>query len=192
MLKSLLALASLAATVTGHARVTNPPPRLPGSVAEVACGPAPYKQLAKDLANPIEGALAKISETPEYNATGCPLFKCRGLSLKDNMSLVQTYTAGDIVSFHVSIVAHHTGYANVSIIDLETNTEMERLYTWKVYANSTIPVSEWPLDEKDFNVTIPALGGKCASVGACAIQWFWYATENSQTYMNCVDFTSET
>ncbi|KAH7100467.1 hypothetical protein BKA62DRAFT_771492 [Auriculariales sp. MPI-PUGE-AT-0066] len=186
--KSVLALAALVVSVAAHARVTSPSPRAPGTTASSACGAAVYKVLNDDLTAPIQNAVAKIDSS--YNATTCPLFKCRGLSYADNKSLVQAYTVGQVVNFKVTIVAHHTGYANVSVIDLATNTALARLYTWSVYADSTIPPSAWPADEKDFNVTIPALSGKCATAGACAIQWFWYATENSQTYESCVDFTS--
>jgi len=41
----------------------------------------------------------------------------------------------------------------------------------------------------NFNVTIPStLGDKCGTAGKCAIQWYWYATKNKQTYESCVDF----
>lgn len=41
----------------------------------------------------------------------------------------------------------------------------------------------------DFTVTIPeGLESKCSKGGACAIQWYWYAEKNEQTYESCVDF----
>jgi hypothetical protein len=41
----------------------------------------------------------------------------------------------------------------------------------------------------DFSVTIPeGLDEKCSTGGACAIQWYWYAEKNKQTYESCVDF----
>ena len=41
----------------------------------------------------------------------------------------------------------------------------------------------------DFTVTIPeGLESKCSVGGACAIQWYWYAEKNLQTYESCVDF----
>lgn len=41
----------------------------------------------------------------------------------------------------------------------------------------------------DFNVTIPeSLASTCTEGGKCAIQWFWYAVGNTQTYESCVDF----
>jgi hypothetical protein len=41
----------------------------------------------------------------------------------------------------------------------------------------------------DFTVTIPNLGTQCATVGKCAIQWWWWGTQVKQTYESCVDFT---
>lgn len=41
----------------------------------------------------------------------------------------------------------------------------------------------------DFNVTVPStLGAACSTGGKCAIQWYWYAIKNEQTYESCVDF----
>lgn len=130
---------------------------------------------------------------------------------------MQTYAVGDIVSWAINLVAHHTGYANLSIIDTATNSAIESLYVWDVYANSSVGPSQWPADESGFSlfysqrrapfpdvqtvffcvlnrlsaafeVTIPDVASQCAEAGACAMQWYWYATENSQTYESCVDF----
>jgi hypothetical protein len=41
----------------------------------------------------------------------------------------------------------------------------------------------------NFNVTIPeSAASVCTEGGKCAIQWFWYAINNQQTYESCVDF----
>lgn len=48
-------------------------------------------------------------------------------------------------------------------------------------------ISDQPI--VDFTVTIPeGLESKCSVGGACAIQWYWYAEKNLQTYESCVDF----
>jgi hypothetical protein len=39
-----------------------------------------------------------------------------------------------------------------------------------------------------FSVTIPEDLEGCTEAGACAIQWYWYAYSNDQTYESCVDF----
>lgn len=65
---------------------------------------------------------------------------------------------------------------------------------WPVYANDSLGPSAWPKNESehcldtmidyietdllaseaDFEITIPDLGSQCSTVGACAIQWWWY------------------
>ena len=40
----------------------------------------------------------------------------------------------------------------------------------------------------EFSVTIPEDLEGCTTAGECTLQWFWYATENDQTYESCVDF----
>ena len=44
----------------------------------------------------------------------------------------------------------------------------------------------------DFNITIPdTLSSACDVAGKCAIQWYWWASKNKQTYESCVDFYLE-
>ncbi|KAI3609270.1 chitin binding [Moniliophthora roreri] len=170
-----------------HARVTTPTPRKYGSAAEKACGAAVYKVLTSDLTGPIENAQQKIDSA--YDAAACHLYFCRGAQYDDNTSNTRVYKAGTTVNMKVDLVAHHTGYANVSVVDLKAQKATSRLFTWPVYADETLGPSKWPKNETDFNITVPDMAGKCSQAGACAIQWFWYATSNSQTYESCVDFT---
>jgi hypothetical protein len=45
----------------------------------------------------------------------------------------------------------------------------------------------------DFSLTIPDdLPDDCAVAGNCVLQWYWYATQNKQTYISCVDFEIST
>jgi hypothetical protein len=46
-----------------------------------------------------------------YNTTACHLFFCRGYQLEDNLNNTRVYSPGTAVAFHVSIEAHHTGFA---------------------------------------------------------------------------------
>jgi hypothetical protein len=48
------------------------------------------------------------------------------------------------------------------------------------------------MQSADFNATIPAgLEATCDVGGKCAIQWYWYAQKNEQTYESCIDFVVE-
>ncbi|KZV99119.1 hypothetical protein EXIGLDRAFT_640869, partial [Exidia glandulosa HHB12029] len=183
-----VAVLAAVTTVVGHGVVTSPTPRALGSAAQSACGTGVYTVLnATDKYGPIENAQKKIDSS--YNATACHLFFCRGYQFSDNKSNVKTYPAGTSVAFHVDLEAHHTGYANVSVVDLSKQKIIGTpLKTWSVYANDSLGPADWPPDETDFTVTVPNLSGACATAGACAIQWFWWAY-NGQTYESCIDFT---
>ncbi|KIY63888.1 hypothetical protein CYLTODRAFT_470119 [Cylindrobasidium torrendii FP15055 ss-10] len=178
-------LSIFAASVAGHAVVTEPPPRQAGAANLAACGSAVQKKLTDDETGPIEN-IVKVVDGDTTDA--CELYTCRSYLFDDNKDSVQTYAVGDVVSWAINLVAHHTGYANLSIIDTASNSAIESLYVWDVYANSSVGPSQWPADETAFEVTIPDVGTQCAEAGACAMQWYWYATENSQTYESCVDF----
>ncbi|KAK1230907.1 hypothetical protein PQX77_005985 [Marasmius sp. AFHP31] len=183
-----LTLAALVVHVLGHARVTSPTPRKLSTAAQSACGPAVYKVLTSDLTGPLENAKAKIDA--DYNEKACHLYFCRGAQYEDNVDNTRVYKPNTVVPFHVDLVAHHTGWANVSVVNLATQTPIARLFTWPVYANDSVGPADWPKNETDFEVTVPDLGTQCSQPNACAIQWWWYAGYgNKQTYMNCVDFT---
>ncbi|RDB22383.1 hypothetical protein Hypma_010480 [Hypsizygus marmoreus] len=180
-------LALFAILASGHGIVTTPTPRAIGDAALAACGAAAHKVLKSDKYGPIENAAAKVDSG--YNATACHLFFCRGLQYEDNKSNTRVYKTGTVVPFHVDIEAHHTGYANVSVVNLATQRPIGTLFLWPVYTNNSLGPADWPKNETDFEVTIPNLGTQCTKAGACAIQWWWYAY-NGQTYESCVDFTT--
>ncbi|KAJ3512560.1 hypothetical protein NLJ89_g3449 [Agrocybe chaxingu] len=150
-------------STSGHAIVTTPTPRKLGPAASAACGAAVYKVLNSDKTGPFE----------------------------DNASNVKTFTPGQSIHFLVDIVAHHTGRANVSVVDLKTQKTIGTpLFNWPVYADNNLGPADWVKNETDFTVVLPDLGTHCQQAGTCAIQWWWYATSNKQTYQSCVDFVT--
>ncbi|KAK7456616.1 hypothetical protein CaCOL14_010519 [Colletotrichum acutatum] len=175
-------LATLATSVLGHGVVQTPEPRTTGAKQEELCGAAVTKKLDSDIAGPIENSLAVADA--DYK---CNLFQCRGYQYEDNEDNVRVVKAGEVIPFHIDLVAgHRPGHANVSVIDLANNTIIgEPLISW----------SDWPttdpdpLADTDWNITIPdTLASACDVGGKCAIQWFWYAETNKQTYESCIDF----
>ena len=98
---------------------------------------------------------------------------------------------------------------NVSVVDLNTNQIIgEPLRYWADWPDSTSGPprndSESPvcvqshfsilltIAKVDFNITIPdTLSSACDVAGKCAIQWYWWASKNKQTYESCVDFFLE-
>ncbi|KAF9035246.1 hypothetical protein BJ165DRAFT_1511001, partial [Panaeolus papilionaceus] len=187
MLANLAITISLIGLVSGHGLITTPTPRAVGSKVQERCGAGAYKVLNSDKTAPIENAVAKIDSG--YDATACPLFFCRGHQFDDNTNNVQEYIPGQQVHFLVDIAVRHTGTANVSIVNLATQTTIgEPLIAWPIYTNNSLGSDQWVKNETDFTVTIPTnLGTACQTAGACAIQWWWYAF-NKQTYESCVDF----
>ncbi|CAG7848102.1 SubName: Full=Uncharacterized protein {ECO:0000313/EMBL:CCA75257.1} [Serendipita indica DSM 11827] len=183
MLTILVLISIFVIQVLGHGRVTSPKPRGGGTKHQAACGAAVAKVLSSDPAGPIENAVAKIDSS--YNATACHLYFCRGYNWEDNTSNTRKYKAGQVVPFTIDIVAHHTGTANVSVVNLTTQKVIgSPLIYWKVYSNTSIPISQKPANETAFNVTIPSLPS-----GHYALQWWWWAYSNKQTYESCIDFT---
>lgn len=55
-----------------------------------------------DPAGPIENSV-KVADA-DYK---CNLYQCRGYQYEDNTDKVQVYAAGDVVTFHVDLVAAH-------------------------------------------------------------------------------------
>ncbi|KAJ7480668.1 hypothetical protein FB451DRAFT_1031005 [Mycena latifolia] len=188
-LSPLLTLPLAFACTAAHGVVTTPTPRAIGAANIAACGPNINAILKSDKYGPIENAALSIGSDSLYNATACHLFFCRGYQLADNLSNTRVYAPGAQVHFLVDMEAHHTGWANVSVVNLATQTPIARLFTWPVYANDTLGPPDWPKNETDFTVTVPNLGGQCAAAGQCAIQWWWWGTQVKQTYESCVDFT---
>jgi len=185
MLRLAVATAALFVTsALAHGVVTSPAPRAPGPELTAVCGSGPATLLTNDLTAPVEEAVAKAgSDTTD----ACNLFFCRGLQFADNTDLVQTFPAGTVVDFAVNLKVLHTGWANVSIVDTNTQTVIgDQLFNWPVYADSTVKPP--PADETSFSVTIPDLEGACSTPGDCAVQWWWFGSAVDQTYMSCVDF----
>lgn len=59
------------------------------------------------MAGPIEEAV-KVADA-EYN---CNAYACRGYQYDDNADLLQTYATGDVVTFHIDMIAgHRPGHA---------------------------------------------------------------------------------
>lgn len=60
-----------------------------------------------DLAAPIEAAVEAAGS--DYN---CNAYVCRGYQFEDNVDRLQTYQTGDVVPFHINLVAgHRPGWA---------------------------------------------------------------------------------
>lgn len=67
----------------------------------------PVTNTILDLAGPIE--VAVDAADADYN---CNAYVCRGFQYEDNVDLLQTYQAGDVVDFHIDLIAgHRPGYA---------------------------------------------------------------------------------
>ncbi|KAK4245809.1 hypothetical protein C7999DRAFT_33809 [Corynascus novoguineensis] len=176
----LIAFATAAATVLGHAVVTVPTPRGAGSSYTELCGETYSVYMEKDKAGPIENGVQRAGSELKCNP-----YLCRGYQYEDNTAA--EYEPGQVIDFHVDLIAgHHPGYANVSIVDLEANKIIgSPLRSWDDYPDAT---GTTPRSDIDFNVTIPdTLGEACSAGGKCAIQWYWFAA-GKQTYESCVDF----
>lgn len=108
----------------------------------------------------------------------------------DNTAQIHAYKPGQKIALNFQIRAPHTGYANVSIIDLATDDGTiiaADLKKWDVYASNAVPLVP---SQENFDITMPtSLGSKCAKKGACAIQMHWNAPDINQTYQSCIDFT---
>ncbi|KAI1308022.1 hypothetical protein F5Y03DRAFT_405242 [Xylaria venustula] len=139
--------------------------------------------MERDNTGPIENAVD--SADSDYN---CNAYLCRGYQYEDNEDKVQAVSAGDVLTFHINLVAgHHPGWANVSVVDLASNTVIgDPLVSWDDWPNY---LSGPPRNDTDFTATIPdTLATACDEGGKCAIQWYWWSNSNSQTYESCVDF----
>ncbi|KAK8117968.1 uncharacterized protein PG998_006249 [Apiospora kogelbergensis] len=164
MLSRTLSLAAFASTALGHGFISSPPARQGGDASVAACGKAVVDTIRADNTSHVEG-LPELAAKKDsgYHADLCNLWLCKGLQFADNAANVQAYRPGQS-----PLVRWDKGYAD------------ERDF----YAKKT------PKDQVDFNVTIPEdLGDKCATAGACVLQWWWYGTGARQSYETCVDFT---
>ncbi|CAJ2506382.1 Uu.00g005120.m01.CDS01 [Anthostomella pinea] len=194
MQPQLLPLAALAATVSAHGYISSPYMRAPGNATTAACGQSIVAAIVADKTSHVEG-LPELGAAAGsgYHAESCNLWLCRGVQFADNVAHVQKYTPGQSVNIQVALTIPHVGSANVSVVDTRTNEIVgEPLLSWPSgYADEqAFYAGETPVNQTDFNVTIPTtLGSQCADAGACVLQWWWYGTGAKQTYESCVDFT---
>jgi len=187
----LFTLSVAVAQVIAHGVVTSPAPRILGSNALAACGTGAFNLLNGNIYAPVEEAVAV--EDSGFNADECSLFFCRGATLSDNVNNTNVFAPGSVVNMSVTLKVRHTGFANVSIVDLNAQTTIgDPLFYWPVYANQSITdPSLYPVNETSFSVTIPeSVPESCGTAGNCALQWWWFGSAVDQTYMSCVDFTT--
>ena len=183
----ILAVAGMAATVSGHVFITSPKARMPGSAMEAACGQQVYYNQEGDNYGNIQGMLQVAASQTDYNAAACRIWMCKGYKYADNTANVQKYTVGQVVPFTFDVRAPHTGVANVSVVRTSDNTVIGKpLISWDVFASNSAPI---PSSETSFSVTIPDVSSQCSTPGACILQHYWNAASIDQTYESCVDFT---
>ncbi|KIY62399.1 hypothetical protein CYLTODRAFT_383677 [Cylindrobasidium torrendii FP15055 ss-10] len=177
----------LAGQALAHGAINTPPSRSQsvGSAFQDTCGLQMFYQVSSDHYGNIQGEMQVADSS--FDASSCNLWLCKGYQFSDNSANVQSYTAGQAVTFKVDIHAPHTGTANVSIVDTTTGSIIgEPLISWDSYASTSTGVAP---GDTDFLITMPDLGSQCANPGDCVIQWFWDARSIDQTYEDCVDFT---
>ena len=194
----------MATLVSAHGYITSPKARQPGSAFKEKCGQQLLSQQSSDINGNIQGMLQVAVNQKDFNAAECNVWLCKGFQFADNQNNVQSYAAGETVPIAVNIAAPHTGIANVTILDGKTGQAISAaLKSFDDYASNSHTI---PDDNRNFEITIPDLGGKCSTPGDCVIQyvsylfklsytrlqsirWIWDARSISQTYEACIDFT---
>jgi len=170
-LSALLGLAALTAQVQGHGQVTKPKARLPGDATAGVCGTTLVKFYQADETSYPEALMRANPKGLDsaYDAKKCNLYFCKGFQFADNKANVYSYKPGEKVDFTVQIRIPHEGYANVSIVDTAANKAIgSPLFAWPSgYASGKDFPSKIPANQTAFSVTIPDLGSKCATAGAC-------------------------
>ncbi|KAH6671018.1 hypothetical protein B0J14DRAFT_484903 [Halenospora varia] len=151
------------------------------------CGASLASQITADNTSHVEGLPEAAALIPNFNATACNVFLCKGLQFADNTANVQTFQPGQVVNMLATIPIPHEGPMNVSVINTATNTAIGApLISFVSYADEALPTL--PANNTNFNVTIPTtLGSTCSVAGTCVLQWFWFGTGAQQTYESCVD-----
>ncbi|CAE6411897.1 unnamed protein product [Rhizoctonia solani] len=183
---ALTFVSALVGQVMGHGLITSPPIRQVGDAFKTNCGDQMFYNVQGDAAGNIQ-QLEKLKSS-SFSADKCNLSLCKGLQFADaSTANIQSWTAGQVVPIEYNIRAPHTGTANVSIVDTASNTVIGTpLKVFEVYASTSSPITA---DQTSFSVTIPDLGSKCSTAGACVLQMWWDARSIDQTYESCVDFT---
>ncbi|KAF8601532.1 hypothetical protein BDV93DRAFT_558367 [Ceratobasidium sp. AG-I] len=171
-------VAALVGQVAAHGVVTSPPVRQPGTAYRTNCGEQIFNNVNSDNAGNIQAL--EQNKQASFNADSCNLNLCKGLQFADvNTADIQTFTAGQVLPIVADIRAPHTGTANVSIVDTASNTIIGTpLITFAEYASVSRPLQA---NQTHFSVTLPDLGSKCATAGACVLQWWWDARSIDQT-----------
>ncbi|KAI9846903.1 MAG: hypothetical protein M1837_003515 [Sclerophora amabilis] len=185
---SVVASAGFIATASAHGFISSPEARMPGPAMQTKCGAQVFNNQNSDNFGNVQGEKQVAVNQADFNEAECNLWLCKGYQFDDNKANVQEYTAGEEVQIKVDIRAPHSGVANVSVVDTETNSVIgEPLVSFDEYASNSSPITT---KETDLSVKIPDnLGDKCSTAGACVIQWTWDARSIDQTYMACIDFT---
>ncbi|KAI5117687.1 hypothetical protein M0805_003477 [Coniferiporia weirii] len=185
----VFAIATFAATVVAHGNVASPSARSVGSEMTSVCGHVVSGLLSSDINTNQQQLEQNSGQSGGGYTEACELFQCKGTQFADNSANVHSFSQGQTIPFSVNIVAPHTGVANVSVINLKTNSVIgSPLIYWSDYASVSHSI---PANNTQFSVTLPTdLGSTCSTAGNCALQWWWDARSIDQTYMACVDFTA--
>ncbi|KAI5117688.1 hypothetical protein M0805_003478 [Coniferiporia weirii] len=184
-----VSLLTLAATAAAHGNVASPTARGVGNAMVSVCGTVVSSLLKSDINTNQQQLEQNSLQSGGGYTSACELFQCKGTQFADNTANIHSFSQGQTVPFVVDIVAVHTGVANVSVVNLKSNSVIgEPLISWTDYASNNHAL---PLNNTQFSVTIPTdLGSTCSTAGNCALQWWWDARPIDQTYMSCVDFTA--
>jgi hypothetical protein len=161
---SILALAALA---YGHGLIESPKARAPGDATSAVCG-AKLVQFYKQDPTSYPEAYKRTTNWQEGVTPQCNMYLCRGYEFADNKANVFNYKTGDKVDIKVTIRIPHVGNANVSVVDTKANAVIgEPLKVWASGYADGAKYPNLPADQLAFSVTIPELGAKCTTPGAC-------------------------
>lgn len=167
MLRTLFPLSALVALAASHGMVSFPETRTPGSATAAVCGQAMVDFYIDDPTSYPEALMRNPGWDVDLDPSACDLYLCKGFQFDDNTENVHEYAAGDVVDVEVFIRIPHVGYANVSVVDTTSNEVLEELKVWEDGYADGDKFPDLPVDETNFTVTIPELGGKCSEPGAC-------------------------
>ncbi|KAJ7630932.1 hypothetical protein FB45DRAFT_916962 [Roridomyces roridus] len=161
--------------VLGHARVSSPPIRSPGSNFLKTCGQTSFNSVQGDPT----GHITERNRN-QVNA-GCDLTLCRGMPFSDVPAAnIQTVKPSQAMAMSVdcTIPARWTG---------ECSVIGSFLSTFDDFCPTSGPT---PADQTNLQFTLPnaaTIGSKCQTAGDCVVQLFWATPDFSQNYYYCVD-----
>jgi predicted carbohydrate-binding protein with CBM5 and CBM33 domain len=171
LLLSLLGL--LPRLAASHGYLSSPPARQAGAATALACGKPITDAILRDNTSHIEGLpelAARSGPDNSFSAAACNLWLCRGIQFADNAERTQTWRPGQTVRAKVRLTIPHDGSANVSIVDTARNEVVgDMLVVWPTgYANEKeFFAGSLPLNNTEFNVTLPDVSGRCGRAGDC-------------------------